>query len=139
MRSKMKILIVKQSELEEVRANYPNSVFMPESFDQYLLGVHQETGSIIYNLYGVIHALIEEDYPELKDEVESDEWCDAYDEINERLFLSSVFYGLDALQESIEEFQNNGLMILATLTGDLNIINYDGDEKYLEVHCQESF
>ena len=125
--------MVQLSDLETIREDYSGSVFYEERFDEFILGVHEETGSIIYNLYGVIHAMIEQDYPELKDEVESDDWCDAYDEINERLFLSSVFYGLEALHESTEEFQNNGLMVLATLTGDLNIINYDGDQRVLEL------
>ena len=64
---------------------------------------------------------------------DSDDWCDAYDEIDQRLFFSNVFYGLKVLHESTEEFHKNGLKVLATLTGDLKIINYDGDQRVLEL------
>ena len=129
----MKIELVTPQEQNGLRLRLSQSTFMNETFDEYILGVHIETGSIIYNLYGVIHAIIEQDYPELKDDVESDEWCDAYDEINERLRLSNVFYGLRALLEDSEGFQNNGLTVLYTLTGDLDLINYQGDKRVLEI------
>lgn len=130
----MKISIVQPSDLNVIKVNNPRSEFLEDQFDEFILGIHNETGSIIYNLYGIIHAIIEEEYPELKDEVESDDWCDAYDEINERLSRSTLFYGLEALLENSEDFQNNGLMTLSTLTDDLELINYDGEEKVIELN-----
>lgn len=130
----MRISIIQPKDLNSIRVNNPGSSFLEDQFDEFILGIHNETGSIIYNLYGVIHAMIEEDYPELKDEVESDEWGDAYDEINERLYQSNVFFGLEALLEGKRDFQNNGLMILSTLTGNLGLINYDGEETEIELN-----
>lgn len=129
----MRISIIQPKDLNSIRVNNPGSSFLEDQFDEFILGIHNETGSIIYNLYGVIHAMIEDDYPELKDEVESDEWGDAYDEINERLRISNAFYGLEALLENSDDFQNNGLRVLYTLTDDLDLINYDGDKKTLEL------
>lgn len=129
----MKIELVNPQEIIGLRSRLPHSSFMDQNFDEHILGVHKETGSIIYNLYGVIHELIKSDYPELKDEVESDEWFDAYDEIDERLRISNAFYGLEALLENSEDFQNNGLMVSYTFTDDLDLINNDGDKKTLEL------
>lgn len=129
----MKIELLTPQGIIGVRSRLSHSLFMDQNFDEHILGVHKETGSIVYNLYGVIHTIIEEDYPELKDEVESDEWFDAYDEIDERLRISNAFYGLEALLENSEDFQNNGLWVPYTLTDDLDLINYDGDKRTLEL------
>lgn len=129
----MRIELVKQNEVNDLRLSQSNSSFLDENFDEFILGVHQETGSIVYNLYGVIHAMIEEDYPELKDEVESDDWGDAYDEIDERLRISNAFYGLEALFENTLDIQKNGGSVLSTLTGNLDIINYQGDKRVLDI------
>jgi hypothetical protein len=128
----MKIELVTPQEIIGLRSRLPRSTFMNETFDEYILGIHKETGSIVYNLYGVIHAMIKKDYPELKVEVESDEWFDAYDEINERLSISNAFYGLEALLENSDDFQKNGLSVSYTLSGDLDLINFNGDKKTLE-------
>ena len=129
----MKIELVTPQGITRLRSRMPHSTFMDETFDEHIIGVYKENGSIVYNLYGVIHAMIEEEYPELKDKVESDEWCDAYDEIDERLRISNAFYGLEALLENSEDFQNNGLWVPYTLTDDLDLINYDGDKRTLEL------
>ena len=129
----MKIELVTPQGITRLRSRMPHSTFMDETFDEHIIGVYKENGSIVYNLYGVIHAMIEEEYPELKDKVESDEWCDAYDEIDERLRISNAFYGLEALLENSEDFQNNGLWVPYTLTDHLYLINYDGDKKTLEL------
>ena len=128
----MKIELVTPQEIIGLRSRLPRSTFMDETFDEHIIGVYKENGSIVYNLYGVIHAMIEEEYPDLKDKVESDEWCDAYDEIDEHLRISNAFYGLEALLENSDDFQNNELRVSYTLSGDLDLINYNGDKKTLE-------
>lgn len=129
----MRIELVKQNEVNDLRLSQSNSSFLDENFDEFILGVHQETGSIIYNLYGIVNALIVEEYPDLEFDDDSDEWCDAYYDILDVLSFSDVYYELESLIENTLDIQKNGGAVLSTLTGNLDIINYQGDKRVLDI------
>lgn len=129
----MRIELVKQNEVNDLRLSQSNSSFLNEDFDEFILGVHQETGSIVYNLYGIVNALIVEEYPDLEFDDDSDEWCDAYYDILDRLSFSDVYYELESLIENTLDIQKNGGAVLSTLTGNLDIINYQGDKRVLDI------
>jgi hypothetical protein len=40
----MKIELIKQNEVNDLRLSQSNSSFLDENFDEFILGVHQETG-----------------------------------------------------------------------------------------------
>lgn len=129
----MRIELVKQNEVNDLRLSQSNSSFLNEDFDEFILGVHEETGSIVYNLYGIVNALIVEEYPDLEFDDDSDEWCDAYYDILDRLSFSDVYYELESLIENTLDIQKNGGAVLSTLTGNLDIINYQGDKRVLDI------
>lgn len=129
----MKIELIKQNEVNDLRLSQSNSSFLDENFDEFILGVHQETGSIVYNLYGIVNALIVEEYPDLEFDDDSDEWCDAYYDILDRLSFSDVYYELESLIENTLDIQKNGGAVLSTLTGNLDIINYQGDKRVMDI------
>lgn len=129
----MRIELVKQNEVNDLRLSQSNSSFLNEDFDEFILGVNQETGSIVYNLYGIVNALIVEEYPDLEFDDDSDEWCDAYYDILDRLSFSDVYYELESLIENTLDIQKNGGAVLSTLTGNLDIINYQGDKRVLDI------
>lgn len=129
----MKIELIKQNKVNDLRLSQSNSSFLDENFDEFILGVHQETGSIVYNLYGIVNALIVEEYPDLEFDNDSDEWCDAYYDILDRLSFSDVYYELESLIENTLDIQKNGGAVLSTLTGNLDIINYQGDKRVLDI------
>lgn len=122
---------------DDLRIKFPNSMFLEAIFDEFIIGYH-ENGSIIYNLYGVISKQIELEFPEIDSEIEEDEWCEAYDEINDRLCHSDSLYSLYALEGYLDgntgyynpDFTPN------TLCDDESIINYDGNANFIEVDVE---
>jgi len=88
-------------------------------------------------MYGVIDLMIEQEYPEV--DPEEDQWNECYDEMNERLCYGDGMYGLESLQDFINdkvEFDNTELPPYTICDHD-DVINYLGKEKFLEIEIEE--
>jgi hypothetical protein len=129
----MKITLLNGITPEDLKSTYPKSMYLDDRFDEYILGFIEISHSIIYNIYGVIHQMIEDEFPEIEEE--SDEWFDCYDEINEGLCFGDGLYGLENLQDYMEG--NTGYYNTDfppyTFCFNLEIINYDGTDKSIKI------
>ena len=129
----MKINFLKGTSPTELRKKFPNSMFLEELFDDEIVGVTEDSQSIIYNLYGVIDSMIKDEYPSVK--VESDKWFDCYDEMNERICFGDGMYGLENLQDYLEGdtgYYNTDFSPY-TFCDDPDVIGYNGNENSIEV------
>jgi len=133
----MKITFLNGKTPAELKENYPNSMFLEDQFDTSIIGINELSKSIIYNMYGVIDLMIEQEYPEV--DPEEDQWNQCYDEMNERLCYGDGMYGLESLQDFINdkvEFDNTELPPYTICDHD-DVINYLGKEKFLEIEIEE--
>jgi hypothetical protein len=133
----MKITFLNGKTPAELKENYPNSMFLEDQFDTSIIGINELSKSIIYNMYGVIDLMIEQEYPEV--DPEEDQWNECYDEMNERLCYGDGMYGLESLQDFINdkvEFDNTELPPYTICDHD-DVINYLGKEKFLEIEIEE--
>jgi len=133
----MKITFLNGKTPAELKEYYPNSMFLEDQFDTSIIGINELSKSIIYNMYGVIDLMIEQEYPEV--DPEEDQWNECYDEMNERLCYGDGMYGLESLQDFINdkvEFDNTELPPYTICDHD-DVINYLGKEKFLEIEIEE--
>lgn len=133
----MKITFLNGKTPAELKENYPNSMFLEDQFDTSIIGINELSKSIIYNMYGVIDLMIEQEYPEV--DPEEDQWNECYDEMNERLCYGDGMYGLESLQDFINdkvEFDNTELPPYTICDHD-DVINYLGKDQFIEIEIEE--
>ena len=133
----MKITFLNGKTPAELKENYPNSMFLEDQFDTSIIGINELSKSIIYNMYGVIDLMIEQEYPEV--DPEEDQWIECYDEMNERLCYGDGMYGLESLQDFINdkvECDNTELQPY-TICDDDDVINYLGKDQFIEIEIEE--